>query len=135
VRARAHGICEYCLIHEQDTYLGCQIDHIIGEKHGGRTEIGNLAYCCAIYNRAKGSDIGSIDPTIGEFVRFFNPRTDHWNDHFNIQDDPLESKTSIAAVTARILGFNSIERRLERRALKAIGRIPAPEAAQLTQAE
>jgi hypothetical protein len=25
------------LIHEDDTYLGCQVDHVISEKHGGET--------------------------------------------------------------------------------------------------
>jgi hypothetical protein len=32
VQTRADGICEYCLIHESDTYLGCQVDHMVSEK-------------------------------------------------------------------------------------------------------
>jgi hypothetical protein len=32
---RADHVCEYCLIHEDDTFLGCQIEHIINEKHDG----------------------------------------------------------------------------------------------------
>ena len=32
VAARANGVCEYCLIHETDTWLGCQIDHVISEN-------------------------------------------------------------------------------------------------------
>lgn len=39
---RANGLCEYCLIHEDDTYFGCQVDHIISEKHYGPTEADNL---------------------------------------------------------------------------------------------
>ena len=35
VAARAQYLCEYCLIHEEDTYVGCQIDHIVSLKHGG----------------------------------------------------------------------------------------------------
>lgn len=31
VESRAHGVCEYCLIHEDDTYFGCQVEHIISE--------------------------------------------------------------------------------------------------------
>ena len=50
---RANGLCEYCLIHEDDTYFGCQVDHIISEKHGGPTEEGNLAYACSFCNRNK----------------------------------------------------------------------------------
>ena len=37
VRSRAEDLCEYCLIHEEDTFLGCQLEHIISEKHGGET--------------------------------------------------------------------------------------------------
>ena len=43
VASRAHHICEYCLIHEEDTFLGCQVEHIISEKHGGATIEDNLA--------------------------------------------------------------------------------------------
>ena len=60
VANRADHLCEYCLIHEDHTYFGCQMDHIISEKHGGPTEVDNLAYACVFCNRAKGSDIGSM---------------------------------------------------------------------------
>ncbi len=82
VESRARGFCEYCLIHQSDTFLGCQVDHVISEKHGGPTSGENLAYACTLCNRAKGTDIGSIAPGSGEFTRFFNPRTDRWGDHF-----------------------------------------------------
>ena len=42
VRERSQGLCEYCLIHESDTFYGCQVDHIISEKHGGPTVDGNI---------------------------------------------------------------------------------------------
>ena len=32
VAARAEGLCEYCLIHEDDTFFGCEVDHILSEK-------------------------------------------------------------------------------------------------------
>ena len=60
VKTRAESLCEYCLIREEDTYFGCQVDHIISEKHGGPTQESNLAYACSYCNRNKGSDIGSI---------------------------------------------------------------------------
>jgi hypothetical protein len=37
VAARAKHICEYCRIAEADTFLGCAVDHIVSEKHGGDT--------------------------------------------------------------------------------------------------
>jgi 5-methylcytosine-specific restriction endonuclease McrA len=50
VVARAEGLCEYCLIHEEDTYFGCEVDHIISRKHGGPTEPDNLAFACSFCN-------------------------------------------------------------------------------------
>jgi HNH endonuclease len=66
---RANQLCEYCLIAEADTFYGCQVDHIISLKHGGTSELHNLAYAGALCNRAKGSDIASIS-TSGELSRF-----------------------------------------------------------------
>jgi hypothetical protein len=125
VVARAEGLYEYCLIHEEDTFFGCQVDHIISEKHGGATEAQNLAYACLFCNRHKGSDIGSVLPS-GTFSRFFNPRTDQWAEHFSFAADgiTIEPRTEIAEVTARILGFNAEERLVEREALRAVGRYP-----------
>ena len=65
VIARADSLCEYCLLHEDDTFFGCEIDHIISEKHAGQTTESNLAYACLVCNRSKGSDIGSLMPGSG----------------------------------------------------------------------
>lgn len=43
VAERANYLCEYCLIHEDDTFLKCEIDHIISLKHSGETKPENLA--------------------------------------------------------------------------------------------
>jgi len=110
---RAKSLCEYCLIAEEDTFYGCEVDHIISLKHGGSSETGNLAYSCALCNRAQGSDIGSVS-TSGEFTRFFNPRTDRWAEHFRLQDAAIRPLTNIGGVTARILGFNDSARLHER---------------------
>ena len=53
---RALWRCEYCLLHEDDTYFGCEVDHVVSEKHGGQTVAENLAYACLACNRYKGSD-------------------------------------------------------------------------------
>lgn len=128
VANRADRLCEYCLIAETDAFLGCAVDHIIGEKHGGPTEAHNLALACVFCNRAKGSDIGSMVEPGGEFVRFFNPRIDGWMDHFCLSGNQIEATTAIGRVTARILGFNSQERLLERAELIEAGRYPSPRA-------
>jgi hypothetical protein len=132
VATRARHLCEYCLIHEDDTYLGCQVDHVISEKHGGKTQSNNLGYVCTYCNRAKGTDIGSIVGSTGQFTRFFNPRIDRWSEHFSLHAARIEPLTPIGEVTARILGFNQAERILERRALERIGRYPPAAAVELT---
>nr|WP_290222881.1 hypothetical protein [Trichocoleus desertorum] len=98
-------------------------------------ELRHLAYACMTCNRNKGSDIGSIVLPIdsGVFSRFFNPRHNFWAEHFALDDSdgftivPLDN---IGQVTARILEFNSVERLLERQALRDIGRYPTAEALQ-----
>lgn len=124
VSARAEHICEYCLIHEEDTFFGCEVDHVISVKHGGPTEADNLAYACVFCNRQKGSDIGSILWRTGEFKRFFNPRADRWADHFRLNAAVIEPLTPIGEVTVRILDLNSPDRLLERQALIAAHKYP-----------
>jgi len=47
VRERAQGRCEYCLIHESDMYYPHEADHVIAEKHGGRTSLFFAGMACA----------------------------------------------------------------------------------------
>jgi len=61
VQERAHGKCEYCLVHEDFAMVPHEPDHILAEKHGGLTASENLAWACALCNRFKGSDVGSFD--------------------------------------------------------------------------
>jgi hypothetical protein len=124
VAVRADYLCEYCLIHEDDTFLGCELDHIISVKHNGPTELDNLAYACFFCNRRKGSDIGSILWGVDEFIRFFNPRTDLWPQHFQLEGPIIKPLTDIGTVTVQILGFNTTERIFERQTLIHVGRYP-----------
>jgi hypothetical protein len=122
VRERAENRCEYCRIHEDDTEFGCEGDHIISEKHLGKTDLNNLALACFFCNRNKGSDLGSVrsadDPTL---IRFFNPRTDIWEDYFEFDAlMVIVPQTDIGRVTARIFGFNAENRLLERQALQGL---------------
>lgn len=128
VAKRAGFICEYCLISEKDSYYKFQIEHIISRKHGGNDDAENLALACIFCNLYKGSDIASISPESGEIVRFFNPRTDRWNEHFRLSGVTIEPLTEIGEVTARILKFNHEDRLIERQFLARSQRYPTPEA-------
>ncbi len=128
VQLRARDVCEYCLIHHSDTYLGCQVDHVISEKHGGLTIEDNLAYACTFCNRSKGSDLGSISEFTRQLVPFYNPRKQKWFEHFQIRGTTIEAITPTGEVTARILGFNMIERQFEREELIRLERYPSDNA-------
>jgi hypothetical protein len=125
VQTRAGNLCEYCLIHEFDTFVGCQVDHIISIKHNGSTDEDNLAYACTFCNRAKGSDIGSIDSSSKLFSRFFNPREDRWSDHFQLHGTTIEPLTVVGQVTVKILEMNKTERMLEREELIRANKYPS----------
>jgi hypothetical protein len=127
VADRANLLCEYCLIAEPDTFYGCEVDQIISLKHGGSSDPDNLAYSCAVCNRAKGSDIGSVS-TNGEFCRFFNPRADRWAEHFRLDAAVIRPLTVIGEVTARILGFNDSVRLREREEMVRFDKYPSKEA-------
>jgi HNH endonuclease len=124
VGVRAEGLCEYCRIHEDDTFYGCEVDHIVSEKHGGLTVAENLAYSCLYCNRFKGSDLGSLTAATGLLIRFFNPRADAWSDHFALDGVIIRPTTAIGEVTKLVFKFNEIERLMERAELEAVGRYP-----------
>lgn len=124
VLSRAEGLCEYCLISDEDTFFGGQIDHVISEKHGGPTSEDNLAYACTPCNQAKGSDVGSIDWATGEFVRLFNPRADRWSGHFALMGGRIDAISRIGEMTVRVLALNDFRRIEERELLRNLGRYP-----------
>lgn len=124
VRARARDCCEYCLMDESQLVWGCEVDHIISRKHGGATELSNLALSCARCNRAKGTDIGSVHPESEQLVRLFNPRLDRWEKHFKIDGTRIVGLTLIGQVTVTLLQLNQEERLLERELLQKAGKYP-----------
>ncbi|HQU61257.1 MAG TPA: hypothetical protein PLU64_18740 [Saprospiraceae bacterium] len=90
----------------------------------GKTESGNLAYCCLICNVNKGSDVATYLHEEDEYVPFFNPRRDDWNDHFYYQEGWIVPKTVIGKATALIFQFNRSDRIQRRLLLEKSGRYP-----------
>ena len=116
VRLRADHRCEYCGISELLAF-GCQLDHIISEKHGGPTTAENLAYPCNYCNRHKGSDIASLADD-GTLTRLFHPRLDRWAAHFAWVGLLIQARTAVGQATIRLLRLNAAERLLERENLR-----------------
>lgn len=123
-RLRARDACEYCLL---KTEGGFHIDHIIppdlwaaytgGElphhppraDHNGPHHLDNLAWCCPYCNGRKGQHLSGRIAC--QQHRLFNPRVDHWPDHFIFVHEYLQivGLTPIGQITVKILGFNRSE--------------------------
>ena len=116
---RARSRCEYCQIEEADTYFGCEVDHIISEKHGGGTDETNLALACVPCNRAKGSDIATRADD-GSLVELFHPRRHEWPEHFLVEGLLIVGRTTIGQATVRVLKLNAPVRLAEREALRSV---------------
>jgi HNH endonuclease len=110
VTDRADSRCEYCRYPEALSFFTFEMEHIISEKHDGKTEFSNLALACPPCNRFKGSDLGSIDPVTQKLTPFFHPRLQRWSDHFRFENDSIVPLTAEGRVTAKILQFNSPDR-------------------------
>jgi hypothetical protein len=102
-----------------------QIDHVIAEKHGGKTVFANLALSCLHCNLHKGPNLAGLDPVTGRIVRLFNPRRDRWTRHFQWRGAVLAGRTSIGRVTIDVLRINHPDYVRARAELIREGRFPA----------
>jgi hypothetical protein len=76
-----------------------------------------LALACFECNRYKGTDIASYDDLTGNLTPFFNPRTQIWTEHFQMQNAEIIGLTPEARVIAKILQLNTEERIEQRQTL------------------
>jgi len=121
---RAGNRCEYCRVPQSASLFSFEMEHILSEKHGGLSELDNLALACPFCNRAKGSDVGSLDHVTGRFVPFFNPRSQDWFENFALRGAEIIPLTAEGRVTVTILQLNQPDRLSERRHLIAAGYFP-----------
>jgi hypothetical protein len=107
---------------ENFSFLPHQIDHVIPEKHDGRTDAANCALACILCNKHKGSDLAAIDPATGQITPLFNPRQHRWIEHFSLAEDgALVSSTPAGRATLHLLQLNGPERIEERKLLREAG--------------
>jgi hypothetical protein len=123
VRRRAKGRCEYCHFPEAAAFLPFQVDHIIAEKHHGKTIRTNLAWACYYCNSFKGPNIAGLHPATDLPVRLFHPRRDDWSAHFEWNGALLVPKTDVALVTIDDLNINDADALVVRRALIDAGEL------------
>ena len=126
VRQRAHRLCEYCHTNERWQYVRFTMDHLIAVAEGGPDSLDNLALACFFCNRRRSFKQLAIDPETGDEVFLFNPRKDHWADHFIWSADGLQivPLTAVGRATAALLAFNRERVLLIREADIAVRRHP-----------
>lgn len=112
---RAGNRCEYCLLPAEVAFYPHEVDHVIAEKHGGATDINNLAFACWRCNRHKGSDLTSFDPQTQRLSLLFDPRTQIWSEHFVYEGERIIGLTPAGRTTIILLQLNSDARLIERR--------------------
>lgn len=74
--------CSYCRSPESLLGIPLEVDHIIPQSKGGKTELANLCLCCRSCNGHKSNRITARDPETGRRVRLFHPRRQKWENHF-----------------------------------------------------
>ncbi|MCF8246493.1 MAG: HNH endonuclease [Saprospiraceae bacterium] len=122
VADRAGYRCEYCRVPELFLATTYHIDHIVSLKHGGQTVLDNLSFSCPHCNQYKGTDVAAfVDLKSKKTIRFYHPRQDKWDEHFEIKEGETLSKTNIGEATVRVFNFNLPERVMLRMELKRIG--------------
>ncbi len=121
---RASERCEYCLYPQELSLLSFEIEHIISGKHGGESNIENLAFACPFCNRYKGTDLGSLDPETEDLTPFYNPRKQKWSEHFSLENALITPLTPEGRVTVNIFRLNHPDRILERQQAIEIKKYP-----------
>ena len=103
------------------------VEHIIPEAFGGRTEEDNLWLACSLCNAFKGFRVKVLDPDTGEVVPLFDPRHMVWNEHFtwNSAGTEILALTPIGRGTLEALQLNR-ELLVEARALWVTAKLHPP---------
>ena len=122
VRQRAANRCEYCLLPQSAAmFFTFHVEHIRAKQHGGKDVEQNLALACPDCNAHKGPNLTSVDATTDAVVPLFDPRREHWEDHFIRQEALILGLTPTGRATVELLNMNEPERLEMREALLGNG--------------
>lgn len=106
VIARANSRCEYCHFHQDDLFLSFEVEHIISLKHGGGSELDNLALSCQHCNQHKGTDLTTFLQSYDDIVPLFHPRQQVWSEHFELKQGIILPKSRTGEATVKLLSIN-----------------------------
>jgi hypothetical protein len=97
---------------------------VISQKHGGGSEIENLAFACPHCNSHKGSDLTTYLDSYQDIVPLYNPRIQNWQDHFSTETGVIVALTRIGQASIKLLQLNDPDRVMLRELLYLQGYWP-----------
>ncbi len=103
---RADNRCEYCGLSQLGQAATFHIDHVIPVVANGLTTAGNLALACVSCSLYKGARQEIEDPGTSEMVMIFNPRQQHWQEHFFWKGVEIVGLTAVGHATIHALKLN-----------------------------
>ena len=108
IRQRANFLCEYCHSSEEASASLFTFDHLIPQSFGGGDTEDNLALACHRCNGRRYNFMDGIDPETQESTPLFNPRQNHWSDHFawSTNGQKIVGLTAIGRATIERLDMN-----------------------------
>lgn len=123
---RAKGFCEYCFSNSKFADSPFDLDHILPESNGGKSELNNLALACHGCNLFKSKKTEFFDAVSDKTVRLFSPRIDVWQEHFVWSSDfsGIVGLTAIGRATIEALNLNREGLINQRRMLHKYGKHP-----------
>ncbi len=109
VSKRAGHRCEYCHAPELVFNLPFEVEHIIPLSKQGTDSEENLALACRSCNLHKSNRTSGVDLDSNTEVRFFHPRQDRWDDHFQADatSGMIVGITAIGRTSVNSLEMNS----------------------------
>lgn len=109
VKERASNSCEYCLSHQEYVLGRLQVDHIVPRSQGGTDNADNLCLACELCNQYKWTQTDGFDSQSNQYVPIFNPRLQHWQEHFSWNSEGTEiiGLTACGRATVQALRLNN----------------------------
>jgi hypothetical protein len=124
IASRAQDRCEYCQMHQSLQGATFHVEHIVPRSRSGSSELSNLAWACPGCNLHKTDRVEVVDPATNLSVKLFDPRNDHWFDHFEWKGYAILGLTPIGRATVHALDLNHPRRLQVRRAEELFGLFP-----------
>jgi hypothetical protein len=87
VARRASHRCEYCRAPEAIFNFPFEVEHVVPSSRGGPDDEANLALTGRACNLHKSDHLAGRDEVTNSDVPLFNPRTDRWAEHFELDAD------------------------------------------------